>query len=234
MQSIHGVNTTTFPLKPLEAWTKTGTWSGQIELWFYDETEDVSPLSVWTWGSRAALFILDTGDNFFLVQSLIDTVCVWEWERKKKERLLLVMTDWLIDIEVTVAAPAACLVLETCGRPCNWARGRELPGTERKRGERSLRWSEPSCGSWNYVNLPFPLAVSLSFWEVKGWMCCLVLRVRSQRHRSVDRRAVGGLRVGVGSLLLRLGGGGWRVGALTGTAAGLCAGTCLFHLPPLG
>lgn len=27
IQSIHGVNTTTFPLKPLEAWTKTGKWS---------------------------------------------------------------------------------------------------------------------------------------------------------------------------------------------------------------
>lgn len=24
------------------------------------------------------------------------------------------------------------------------------------------------------------------------------------------------------------------MGALTGTAAGLCAGTCFFHLPPLG
>lgn len=24
------------------------------------------------------------------------------------------------------------------------------------------------------------------------------------------------------------------MGALAGTAAGLCAGTCLFHLPPLG
>lgn len=65
----------------------------------------------------------------------------------------------------------------------------------------------------------------------------LVLRVRSQGHRCVDRRAVGGLRVGVTpwkSLLLRLGGGGRRVGALTGTAAGLCAGARLFHLPPLG
>lgn len=63
VQSIRGVNTKTFPLKPLDARTKTGKWSGQAEQWFYDETEDVSPLSVWTWGSRAALFILDTSDN---------------------------------------------------------------------------------------------------------------------------------------------------------------------------
>lgn len=76
IQSIHDVNTMTFPLKPLEAWTKTGKWSGQREWPSYDNTEDDSPLSVWTWGSRAALFILDTGDSFFLVQSLIDTVCV--------------------------------------------------------------------------------------------------------------------------------------------------------------
>lgn len=66
----------------------------------------------------------------------------------------------------------------------------------------------------------------------------LMLRVRSQRHRCVDRRvdrrAVGGLRVGVASLLLRLGEGGRRVSALARTAAGLCAGACLFHLPPLG
>lgn len=62
----------------------------------------------------------------------------------------------------------------------------------------------------------------------------LMLRVRSQHHRCVDRCAVGGLRVGVASLLLRLGAGGRRVSALARTAAGLCAGTCLFHLPPLG
>lgn len=66
-------------------------------------------------------------------------------------------------------------------------------------------------------------------------------RVHSQRHgcvgRGGERRAVGGLRVGVTlwkCLLLRLGGGGRGMGALTGTAAGLCAGTCLLHLPPLG
>lgn len=70
----------------------------------------------------------------------------------------------------------------------------------------------------------------------------LVLRVRSQGHGCVDGRgdgrAVGGLRLGVvalwKSLLLRLRGGGRGMGALTGTAAGLCAGTRLFHLPPLG
>ncbi len=66
----------------------------------------------------------------------------------------------------------------------------------------------------------------------------MMLRVHSQYHRCVDRcddrRAVGGLRVGVASLLLTLGEGGRRVSALARTAAGLCAGTCLFHLPPLG
>lgn len=68
-----------------------------------------------------------------------------------------------------------------------------------------------------------------------------MLRVCSKGHGCVDRggerSAVGGLWVGVTlgkSLLLRLGGGRRGMGALTGTAAGLCAGTCLLHLPPLG
>lgn len=68
-----------------------------------------------------------------------------------------------------------------------------------------------------------------------------VLRVRSQSHRCVDRGgergAAGGLGVGVAlwrCLLLRLGGGRRGMGTLTGTAAGLCAGTGLFHFPPLG
>lgn len=76
---------------------------------------------------------------------------------------------------------------------------------------------------------------------MKGWMRWLVLRVRSQGPGCVDgrgeRRAVRGLRLDVALwkiLLLRLGGGGRGMGALTGTAAGLCDGTCLFHLPPLG
>lgn len=65
----------------------------------------------------------------------------------------------------------------------------------------------------------------------------LVIRVCFQGDRCVDRRAVGGLRVGVslgGSLPLRLGGGGRGVGALARAAAGVCAGARLLHLPPLG
>lgn len=65
----------------------------------------------------------------------------------------------------------------------------------------------------------------------------LVLRVRFQGDGCVDRCAVRGLRVDValrGSLPLRLGGGGRGMGALTGAAAGVCAGTRLLHLPPLG
>lgn len=68
-----------------------------------------------------------------------------------------------------------------------------------------------------------------------------MLGIRPQGRRCVDggggRRAVGGLRVGVAlceCLLLRLGGGGGGVSALAGTAACLCAGAGLFHLPPLG
>ncbi|CAB1433735.1 unnamed protein product [Pleuronectes platessa] len=74
-QSIHGVNTATFPLKPLELSTNTGEWSGQS----YDFMTrlKVSPRCL---SGRAAggqpFFILDTADNFFLVQSLIDRVCV--------------------------------------------------------------------------------------------------------------------------------------------------------------
>lgn len=110
----------------------------------------------------------------------------------------------------------------------------------REREDSCLHQSELPCDSRNGLILPFPLAVSLSFWEVKGWRHWLVLWVRSQGHRGFDRggerSVVGGLRVGVAfckRLLLRLGGGGRGMGALTRTAAGLCAGTCLFHLPPL-
>lgn len=67
-----------------------------------------------------------------------------------------------------------------------------------------------------------------------------VLGIRPDRRRCVDgradRRADGGLQGGFGpceGLLLRLGGGRGRVGALAGAAAGLCAGAGLLHLPPL-
>lgn len=76
--------------------------------------------------------------------------------------------------------------------------------------------------------------------EVESWMWRLVLAIRPYRHRCADGRsdwrADGGLQGGFSpckGLLLRLGGGRGRVGALTGAAAGLCAGTGLFHLSSL-
>lgn len=71
-------------------------------------------------------------------------------------------------------------------------------------------------------------------------MWWFVLGIRPYRHWCVDGRtdwrADGGLQGGFSpckGLLLRLGGGRGRVGALTGAAAGLCAGTGLFHLSSL-
>lgn len=63
-----------------------------------------------------------------------------------------------------------------------------------------------------------------------------VLGIHPDRHRGVDWCADGGLQGGFScckGLLLRLGGGRRRVGALAGAAAGLCAGTGLFHLSSL-
>lgn len=111
---------------------------------------------------------------------------------------------------------------------------------QREREDSCLNQSKLSCDPRNRFILPFPRTVSLSFWEMKGWRHWLVPWAHSQGHRGVDRggerSAVGGLWVGVAlckRLLLRLWGGGRGMGALTRTAAGLCAGTRLFHLPPL-
>lgn len=151
------------------------------------------------------------------------------------------MIDWLIDwYRGDSAAPAACLVLETCWHPCNWARDREKEEgclyTSPSQTSSSFFFFRPNC-----LNLDSPQAVLLSFWEGKGWRCWLVPRICSRGHRCVDRgddrSDVRVLSIWVSflkSFLLWLGGGGGRMGTLAGTAAGLCAGTCFFHLPPLG
>lgn len=68
----------------------------------------------------------------------------------------------------------------------------------------------------------------------------VVLGIRPDCRRGADgradRRAGGGLQGGLScceGLLLGLGGGRRRVGALAGAAAGLCAGAGLFHLSSL-
>lgn len=120
----------------------------------------------------------------------------------------------MIGIKVTVAALASCVVF----------------GATQQRE-----------GGVGRLSSGLALAASLSVREVEGRRRRLVLRVGSQGHGGADGsgegRADGGLLVGVAlrrRLLLRLGGGGRGLGALTGAAAGLCAGTRLFHLPPLG
>lgn len=103
-------------------------------MWLYHETEGVhclsgpgavgQPFSLWTPGTSSSW------SGPWLIQS--DS----ESEREIK-RYAIASDDWLIGVKVTVAALAACLVVGTRRCPCNWARGRELPGTERKRRQLS-------------------------------------------------------------------------------------------------
>lgn len=86
-------------------------------------------------------------------------VCFWsDRQTGKKRGRAIARDDWLIDwliLRWRLLLLLHASFLETCWCPCNWARGKELPGARRKMRELSLRWS----GSGNHQNHSFPLTV---------------------------------------------------------------------------
>lgn len=70
------------------------------------------------------------------------------------------MIDWLIDwYRGDSAAPAACLVLETCWHPCNWARDREKEEgclyTSPSQTSSSFFFSDPTVWIWILLRLSY-------------------------------------------------------------------------------
>lgn len=162
-------------------------------------------------------------------------VCFWsdwltDWLMDGRDKLLLAMIDWYRGdgccsyCMLVFWRHADVHAIDPVAKSCQGRRGRG----------KSRIYAGPV-----QENIPISHFPSLS-WEVESWMWWVVLGIRPNCHRGVDGRADwradGGQQGGLScckGLLLRLGGGRRRVGALAGAAAGLCAGTGLFHLSSL-
>ena len=140
----------------------------RTELWFHDETEGVSPLSVWTCGRRSALFPFWTPVTISSWSGpwLIESVCKGERERKGQAiardglidlilrwRLLLLLHAWfwrLADVHAIEPEAESCQG-QRKGEESRLHAGLSRPAVHQKLSESPFFLSLPHCPSekWN-------------------------------------------------------------------------------------